>query len=128
MKFFNLTELLFSDFAHRPETRFGNWICFRPQVRGDTYSVGSLRRSYSQSMGPNRVGVPTRLRTETDYFQNVAFFLSLFRIRPMDKVQKLSNSVCYIPSSKPYRIYFFNLSWLYIHMFHTFIYIYLVRS
>jgi hypothetical protein len=26
--------------------RFGNWICFRPQVRGnDTYSVGSLRKS-----------------------------------------------------------------------------------
>jgi hypothetical protein len=23
--------------------RFGNWICFRPQVREDTYSVGSLR-------------------------------------------------------------------------------------
>jgi hypothetical protein len=22
--------------------RFGNWICFRPQVRGDIYSVGSL--------------------------------------------------------------------------------------
>jgi hypothetical protein len=25
--------------------RFGNWICFRPQVRVDTYSVGSLRKS-----------------------------------------------------------------------------------
>jgi hypothetical protein len=25
--------------------RFGNWICFRPQVREDTYSVGSLRKS-----------------------------------------------------------------------------------
>jgi hypothetical protein len=27
------------------KTRFGNWICFRPQVREDTYSVGSLRKS-----------------------------------------------------------------------------------
>jgi hypothetical protein len=42
----------FSDFIHRPgikkqrETRrFGNWICFRPQVREKTYSVGSLRKS-----------------------------------------------------------------------------------
>jgi hypothetical protein len=25
--------------------RFGNWICFRPQVREDTYSVGSLERA-----------------------------------------------------------------------------------
>jgi hypothetical protein len=25
--------------------RFGNWICFRPQVREDTYSVGPLRKS-----------------------------------------------------------------------------------
>jgi hypothetical protein len=43
-----------SDFIHRRDfnnykkkeqtRRFGNWICFRPQVRGDTYSVGSLRK------------------------------------------------------------------------------------
>jgi hypothetical protein len=44
------------DFIHRPDfnsykkkekqtRRFGNWICFRPQVREDTYSVGSLRKS-----------------------------------------------------------------------------------
>jgi hypothetical protein len=25
--------------------RFGNWIYFRPQVRGDIYSVGSLKKS-----------------------------------------------------------------------------------
>jgi hypothetical protein len=40
-----------SDFIHRPDfnnykkkeqtRRFGDWICFRPQERGDTYSVGS---------------------------------------------------------------------------------------
>jgi hypothetical protein len=29
----------------RKTRRFGNRICFRPQVRGDTYSVGSLRES-----------------------------------------------------------------------------------
>jgi hypothetical protein len=44
----------FLDFVHRPDSkeledkktwRFGNWICFRPQVRGGTYSVKSLRKS-----------------------------------------------------------------------------------
>jgi hypothetical protein len=29
----------------RKTRRFGNWICFLPQVREDTYSVGSLRKS-----------------------------------------------------------------------------------
>jgi hypothetical protein len=44
------------DFIHHPDfnsykkkeeqtRRFGNWIYFRPQVRGDTYPVGSLRKS-----------------------------------------------------------------------------------
>jgi endonuclease YncB( thermonuclease family) len=40
------------DRVHRPKfkynkiQRLGNWICVRPQVWvGDTYSVGSLRRS-----------------------------------------------------------------------------------
>jgi hypothetical protein len=42
----------FLDFIHRPVfegiRRFGNWICFCPQVKGgeeDTYSVGPLRKS-----------------------------------------------------------------------------------
>jgi hypothetical protein len=43
----------FSDFVHHPDCKeledknmtFRNWICFHPQVRGDTYSVGSLRKS-----------------------------------------------------------------------------------
>jgi hypothetical protein len=43
-------------FHHKQKTRFGNWICFRPQVRGeDIYSVGpfwkhdgSLLCSHSQ--------------------------------------------------------------------------------
>jgi hypothetical protein len=46
----------FSDFVHRPDLKllktqcFGNWICFRPQVREDAYSVWSLRKSYPQSL------------------------------------------------------------------------------
>jgi hypothetical protein len=48
------TELLFSWtfsivwYSREQNTRrFGNWICFRPQVKGgeDTYSVGPLRKS-----------------------------------------------------------------------------------
>jgi hypothetical protein len=38
----------FSDFVHHldsKELEGKNTICFRPQVRGDTYSVGSLRKS-----------------------------------------------------------------------------------
>jgi hypothetical protein len=43
----------FSDLVHRPDSkelddktrRFGNWNGFHSQVRGDTYSVGSLRKS-----------------------------------------------------------------------------------
>jgi hypothetical protein len=47
-------DIGFSDFVHRPDSkllktqRFGNWICFHPQVREDTYFVGSLRKSYPQ--------------------------------------------------------------------------------
>jgi hypothetical protein len=34
-----------SDFEITKKTqRFGNWICFRPQVREDAWSVGSLRK------------------------------------------------------------------------------------
>jgi hypothetical protein len=52
--------------------RFGNWICFRPQVREDTYSVGSLRSS----------------------FRNVVFFhCYLGKIRTIDKVRKPNISV-----------------------------------
>jgi hypothetical protein len=39
-------HLDFNSYKKKEQTRrFGNWICFRPQVRGDTYSVGSLRKS-----------------------------------------------------------------------------------
>jgi hypothetical protein len=50
-----LRDTGFSDLVHHPDSkllktqRFGNWICFRPQLREDTYAVGSLRKSYPQS-------------------------------------------------------------------------------
>jgi hypothetical protein len=45
----------------RVETRrFGNWICFRPQVKGgeDTYSVGTLRKSRAERVGAGSAFMP----------------------------------------------------------------------
>jgi hypothetical protein len=82
----------FSDFVYRPDSkllktqRFGNCICFRPQVREDTYCVGSLRKSYPQSIvqwlrfdvfnGPNLVGVSKSLTwtPEQVSFRKLMFF------------------------------------------------------
>jgi hypothetical protein len=49
-RIFIFRNIGFSDSIHRrgiknklrKTRRFGNWICFRPQVREKTYSVGSL--------------------------------------------------------------------------------------
>jgi hypothetical protein len=59
-----------TQFFHRPvfcgvETqRFGNWICFRPQVKGveDTYSVGHLRKSYPVTETSSTSAEPERKR------------------------------------------------------------------
>jgi hypothetical protein len=59
-------------------TMFRNWICFRPQVRGeDTSQLGPLERAnLSLSKGPKRVGVfPPHLRTETDPVSETLCFL-----------------------------------------------------
>jgi hypothetical protein len=38
------TLFIGQDYKYYKTQRFGNWICFRLQVReGNTYSVGSLR-------------------------------------------------------------------------------------
>jgi hypothetical protein len=62
--------------------------------------------------GPNRIGVSPHLRTETDPVSETSvlfFFLVIIRIRTMDKVRNPSNSVCYTPSSEPYRIEMFSV-------------------
>jgi hypothetical protein len=72
----------FSNFANRPDykqleektRRFGNWMCFRPQVRGDTYSVGSQWLRLALFKGPKRVGVSPHLRTETDPVSDMSCF------------------------------------------------------
>jgi hypothetical protein len=119
---FNLAHKItsFSEFFYRSvflevETRrLGNWICFRPQVKGaeDACSVAPLRKSYSQSLdrGPTEYvsSPPLHLRTETDPVSKTSCSCSQERWT-MEKVQKSSNSVCYTPSSDPFNIYNFNL-------------------
>jgi hypothetical protein len=47
------------------------------------------------------------LKTETDPVSETSCFL---KYQTMGKVQKPNNSVCYTPSSKPFRIYLKNLA------------------
>jgi cytochrome c-type biogenesis protein CcmH/NrfF len=70
--------------------RFGNWICFRPQVREDTYSVGDEK---TQRFG-NWISFRPQVREDT------------YSVGTMAKVRKPNISVCYTPSSEPYSIYF----------------------
>jgi hypothetical protein len=44
-------------------------------------------------------------RPDFNNYKNFFFFLVIIKIRTMDKVRNPSNSVCYTPSSEPYRIY-----------------------
>jgi hypothetical protein len=93
--------VFFLDFFHRPvflgaETRrFGNWICFRPQVKGgeDTYSVGPVTAISSSKVAQlSRCLLPLHLRTETDIVSETSCFYSQ-KHRTMGKFQKLSKSV-----------------------------------
>jgi hypothetical protein len=56
-------------------------------------------------LGPNRVGVPSHLRTETDPVSETSCFLSNYF--ESGRWIKSENPVilCYKPSSEPYRIY-----------------------
>jgi hypothetical protein len=84
---------------------FGNWICFRSQVRVSETSIllGPLERAtlnqWTVCKGPNRVVFPT-LSPQCS--------LVLFRI-PDDGQgrKKPSNSECYTPSLEPFRIYLY---------------------
>jgi hypothetical protein len=109
---------------------FGNWICFRPRVRGKTHTqLGPLERAnishwLALSMEPNWVGVSpsppvievssfkgpnsvssplTRGRKQIQFPKSCVF--CFLEYRTMDVVQKPSNSVCYTLSSEPFRIY-----------------------
>jgi hypothetical protein len=66
---------------------FGNWICFAKV--GGTYSARSVTPL-----------PPFHLRTETD---PVSETLCSLEYRKMDRVQKLSNSECYMSSSERFR-------------------------
>jgi hypothetical protein len=75
--------------------RFGNWICFRPQVRRETptllWRVGT---QHGRRPSPH-------LSTETDPVSKT-LFSSYLECWTMDKAQKPSNSECYTPSSESF--------------------------
>jgi hypothetical protein len=93
---------------------FGNWICFLLQVGGDTYSVGSHRKSWPLSLDQVSFFYRTQQSTSLpstspedgnrNSFRKVVF-CSFLEYRKIDKVQKLSDSVCYAGSSEPFRIF-----------------------
>jgi hypothetical protein len=72
---------------------------FGSQLKGSRHSVGSIRKSYPQSLDQSS--------GETGPFSETLCFL-VFRIRKMVKIQNTSNSECYAPSSQSFRFYFFH--------------------
>jgi hypothetical protein len=83
---------LLSDFVHRPvffylKKRFGNWLCFRRQVKN-----GGLRLDLSK--GPHRVGATLPsffcLKTEAEPASETLFLKK--RHWTMGKVQKQDSS------------------------------------
>jgi hypothetical protein len=90
------TQLLgFWTFFHRlvfyRTRRFGNWICFRPQVK-----VGE--KTFTQLGHLERANLNL---TETDPVSETSCSLEY---QTMEKSKKPSNSVYYTPSSEPFRI------------------------
>jgi hypothetical protein len=106
--------------------RFGNWICFRPQVRGGRHLLcwipcphlnQWLRLAFSK--GHNRVSVsfPSYLRTEIDPVPETLFFFWYLELWMMDKAQKHSNSEWYAPNSESFR---FKLRKIFVTVFISF--------
>jgi hypothetical protein len=97
-----LTEF-FLDFFHpvfQKTRRFGNWICFHPQVK-----VGVQWLRLALSKGPNWVGVlfPTFTWGRKHPVSETSCFLEYWT---MEKVQKNSvSSVQHTPSSESFQVY-----------------------
>jgi hypothetical protein len=97
--------------------RFGNGICFRPQVKVGQKTptqLGPLERAnlnhWWLRAQMSRCLLPhLHLRTDTDPVSETSCSLEY---RTMEKVQKPSNSVRYTPSSEPFRIYECLVAWL----------------
>jgi hypothetical protein len=82
---------------NRTTQRFGNWICFRPQVRGQETSthLGPLERvqwlRLALSNGANWVGVSCPHTWGRKHIQFPKRYLLFLEYRKIDKVQKLSS-------------------------------------
>jgi hypothetical protein len=83
----------FSECFHRPVflwvegRRFGNWICFRHQVKGERRQLGPLERPNLNRWNTRRVSTPKNTGR-------------------CKQSKRPSNSVCYTPSSQPYKLKF----------------------
>jgi hypothetical protein len=93
---------------HKIKTRrLGNWICFRPQVRGAPTLLGPLERAnLNHWTQESRCLPPSPEDGNRSSFRNVVFLSSnSLESGRWTKSEKPINSVCYTPSSEPYGIY-----------------------
>jgi hypothetical protein len=110
---------IFLDFFHRPvfqkTWRFGNWICFRPQVKVGEKTptqLGPLEKANLNhcSKGPNWVGVFSPTFTWGRKQIQLPKCHVFLEYRTMKKVQKNSvNSVQHAPSSESFQVYLMGL-------------------
>jgi hypothetical protein len=90
--------------------RFGNWICFHPQVGGSPTCLKRQPQSSSviedsSFKGPNKVSVfPSHLTTKTNPVSETLRFIDL-EYGTTGHVQNPSNFHWYTPSSAVFRIY-----------------------
>jgi hypothetical protein len=85
-----------SGIPEKRKQRFGNWICFRPQVKGETFTLLGLLERTNQLLrlalfkGPKRVGVFPNLPKDEkrSSFQNVVFSI-FWNTGPWTKSKKI---------------------------------------
>jgi hypothetical protein len=86
---------------NRKKCRFGNWICFRPQVKGKKTptQLGPLEKANLSHW----TGSPFTWWSKQFQFSKRRVFYSI-EYRTMEKVQKHRNFVRYTESSEPFKI------------------------
>jgi hypothetical protein len=88
--------------------RFIDWICFRPQVMGETPTLlGPLERAnlYHRIRVSSPPPPQSPENGNRSSFRKRCVFLHL-EFRTMENVYKCSNSECYTPSSQSFRFYY----------------------
>jgi hypothetical protein len=105
--------LVLKNKLRKTRRRFGNWICFRPQVRERPILLGPSITGLALSKGPNRIGFSLTWGRKQIQFPKRRVFLSLlFNTRTMDRVRKPNISESYTPSSESYSNLSFIVQWI----------------